>query len=68
MIKEYDKVKIKATGVFGEVIDIYYPENGKKMFAVESDEKGVPGGYGEKDSWKLFDCEEDELELVDNEN
>lgn len=65
MIKEYDKVRIKATGIVGEVIDIYYPANGKKMYTVESDERGVPGGWGDDGDWKLFDCEESELEKID---
>ena len=30
-----------------------------------SDEKGVPGGWGEPDSWKLFDCVESDLEKVE---
>lgn len=64
MIKEYEKVRIKATGIIGEVIDVYYPANGKRMYTVESDEKGVPGGRGDDDSWKLFDCTEDELERI----
>ena len=65
MIKEYDKVRIKATGIRGEVIDIYHPANGKTMYTVESDEKGVPGGYGDDDSWKFFNCTADELEKVE---
>lgn len=61
MINEYDKVKIKKTGIVGEVINIY-TVNGKTVYTVESDERGVPGGHGEEDSFKLFDCEEQELE------
>lgn len=67
MIKEYSKVKIKKSGIFGEVIDIH-TVGGKNIFIVESGEKGVPGGYGAVDSWKLFDCTEDELELVSDAN
>lgn len=63
MINEYDKVKIKKTGIIGEVIDIY-TVNGKTIYTVESDERGVPGGYGEDDVFKLFDCEEQELEKI----
>lgn len=64
MINEYDKVKIRQSGIFGEVVDIH-AVNGETIFIVESDEKGVPGGYGPADSWKLFDCTEDELEKLD---
>lgn len=63
MIREYDKVKIKATGIVGEVIDIYTVK-GVTYYTVESDEEGVPGGDGPDDSWKLFHCEESELELM----
>ena len=63
MIKEYDKVKIKETGVTGDVIDIY-SVCGKTHYTVESDQKGVPGGRGDEDSWKLFDCTEEELEKL----
>lgn len=64
MISEYDKVRIKSTGIKGEVIDIHVT-NGDTVYIVESDEKSVPGGYGSDDSWKLFDCTEDELERID---
>ena len=63
MIKEYDKVRIKESGITGEVIDIY-AVGGVMHFTVESDEKGVPGGRGDEDSWKLFDCTEEELEKI----
>lgn len=62
-IREFDKVKIKSSGIVGTVVDIH-TTNGEKVFVVESDQKGVPGGYGSWDSWKLFDCEEDELERL----
>lgn len=65
MFKEYEKVRIKKTGIIGEIIDVYYPASGEKKYTVESDEKGVPGGWGDADSWKLFDCEENELERID---
>ena len=63
LIVEFDKVKIKKTGIIGEVIDIY-TVSGKTLYIVESDEKGVPGGRGDADSWKWFDCTEDEIEKV----
>ncbi len=63
MIKEYAKVKIRQTNITGIVVDIHTTK-GEQIFVVESDEKGVPGGYGSEDSWKLFDCTEDELEVL----
>ena len=63
MITEYDKVRIRENGIVGEVIDIY-TINGNTYYTVESDEKGVPGGYGDANDWKLFDCELDDLEKI----
>lgn len=63
MLTEYDKVKIKASGVTGVIVDIY-EASGNTYYTVESDEKGVPGGFGEKDSWKLFECRESDLEKL----
>lgn len=62
MLNEHDKVRIKATGVLGEIVDVYHPADGSTKYTVESDEKGVPGGWGEPGSWKLFDCNEEEIE------
>lgn len=62
-IKEFEHVKIKKTGITGIVVDIS-ERDGNKKYIIESDEKGVAGGWGEEDSWKLFDCEEDELEKI----
>lgn len=62
-ILEFEKVKIKKSGITGTVVDIH-TANGEKVFVVESDEKGVPGGYGPEHSWKLFDCLESELEKI----
>ncbi len=63
MIKEYDKVRIKGNGIAGQVIDIY-TVGGVTYYTVESEEKGVPGGRGDDDSWKLFNCTEEELEKL----
>lgn len=63
MIKEYDHVKIKKTGITGIVVDVY-ENNGNVIYTIESDKKGVDGGYGEKDQYKLFDCKENDLEVV----
>ncbi len=51
MIREYDHVKIKASGIVGIVVDIRHT-NGT-YYLVESD--------GDNE---LFDCTEDELERV----
>ena len=63
MIKEYEKVIIKSSGIHGVVVDIY-TVNGETIFAVESDERGVPGGFGGENDYKLFDCTENELTVV----
>ena len=60
-IKENDHVRIKASGICGVVVDVPRKET-DKYFTIESDEKGTPGGYGSEDSYKLYDCLEDELE------
>lgn len=62
MIKEFDHVRIKSSGITGVVVDISQITGN---IIVESDEKGVPGGWGESDSWKLFDCVESDLEEAD---
>lgn len=65
MIEEFDKVKIIKSGVTGIVVDIY-EANGKRLYTVESDKKGVSGGWWEdKDTWNLFTCTEDELERLE---
>ena len=61
MIKEFDHVRIVSSGVTGVVVDISKTTG---VIIVESDGKGVPGGWGEDDSWKLFDCVESDLEVV----
>lgn len=48
MIEEYEHVRIKKTGVTGIVVDIS-ERNGKKHYIIESDEKGIPGGWWEAD-------------------
>lgn len=66
MIEEYDHVKIKKTGITGIVVDISQSD-GEKCYIVESDEKGVPGGWWDANpkSWNLFDCTLDELEKIE---
>ena len=63
MIEEYGHVRIKKTGITGIVVDITEYTD-RTVYVVESDEKGVPGGYGGKNSWKLFWCEEEEIEEI----
>lgn len=36
-------------------------EDREIYYTVESDEKAVPGGFGEENSWKLFECLENEI-------
>ena len=62
-MEEFSRVRIKSTGITGIIVDISVI-NGIKNYIVESDEKGVPGGYGDDDDWKFFDCMEDELESI----
>lgn len=65
MIREFDHVRIKKTGVTGIVVDVSNVD-GIDRYIVESDEKGVPGGWWEPESdlWNLFDCVESDLERV----
>lgn len=63
MFSEFERVKIKETGITGVIVDIT-TINGEICITVESDEKGVPGGSGDEDSWKLFDCKEGDLEKI----
>ena len=65
MIREYEKVIIKSSGIAGEVVDIFEVD-GKRMFTVESDERGVPGGIGFEGDYKLFHCREEERQVRHN--
>lgn len=61
MIKLYDHVKIKSSGIRGIVIDIY-----GSSFTVESDEERKPGdNSGYPGRWPLYTCTIDELEPID---
>ena len=66
MIEEFDRVRIKATGITGDVIDIYKNSEGQLVYTVEADERGVPGGYsyGDENDWQLFDCLIEEIEKI----
>ena len=64
MINEFDRVKIKENGIIGEVVDIYI-NNAEKVFVIESEKKGVLGGYVDNNSWKLFWCFEEQLEKIE---
>lgn len=63
MFKEYEKVRIKSSGIIGDIVDKTV-HNGVAKYIVESDEEH-PGieGYGE--TFPLFDCIDDDLELVE---
>ena len=63
MINEYDKVRIKQIGILGEVVDIY-TVGGITYYTVESEKRGTPGGFGEDDDYKLYECLAEELELI----
>ena len=58
MIKEYDRVKVKATGMIGEVLDIHTGRSGKKIYHIEYMERSLDGSY----EW--IDCYEDEIEKL----
>ena len=62
MIEEYAHVRIKSTNILGVVVDIYTLQ-GKTIYTVEGDDEGVPGGWGEEGSFKLFACLDEDLEL-----
>ena len=64
MFNEYDHVRIKKTGVSGEILDISIDKDGNSWYIVESDERGAPGGYGTEDSFKLYDCRAEDLERI----
>lgn len=57
-IKEYDVVRIKASGVVGTIVDIYNVK-GKDFFTVEDDTRNSDGGFD------LYDCTKDEIEKVE---
>lgn len=52
MIYEYDRVKIKSSGIQGTVVDIRHTN--RTYYLIESD-----------DNNELIDCTEDELERID---
>ena len=56
MIEEFDKVKIKQSGIVGTVVDIY-TVRGKTFYTVESESKGASG-------YELFRCTKDEIKKL----
>ena len=64
MIAWFAHVRIQENGLNGRDDDINKKE-GTEWFIVESDEEGTPSGFGEDDSWKLYDCVESELEVIE---
>lgn len=64
MIALFDEVKIKESDIIGTVVEIY-DKNNKKTYIVEALERGTEGGYGTKNSYKLYYCSEVEIEKVE---
>lgn len=62
MFKEYEKVRIKSSGIVGVIVDRIV-RDGVVKYIVESDEEN-PGVKGYGDSFPLFDCVDEDLELV----
>ena len=62
-INEYDHVRIKSNGIAGIVVDVPRTTH-HRWYIVESDERGVPGGYGPEGEYKLFDCLLEDLEKI----
>ena len=61
MIKLFDRVKIKSSGVIGFVVDISV--NG--IYTVESESHEIgEGAYPAK--WPLYDCDVSDLSLVND--
>lgn len=56
----YDRVRIKANGVYGQIIDISNGKNGT-YYIVESETKGKRDDAYPSD-WPLYDCTEKEIE------
>lgn len=63
MINEFDQARIKNTGITGTVVDIRTIK-GEKIYTIEADKKGTPGGFGDDNGWKLYDCTATEIEEV----
>ena len=53
MIKEFDRVKIISSGIFGVVVDIY-TVNGETFYTVESEEREESGCIGLDGEYKLL--------------
>ncbi len=63
MIREYSHVRIRTNGIEGTVVDVCEAQ-GKTVYAIESDRKGTPGGFGYDGDWKIYHCLESELEVI----
>jgi len=67
MVKLYDVVRIKDTGITGIVVNIS-SMNGKTVYTVENNRRGrtgIPGARNDNDdSFSAFDCLKGELEKV----
>ena len=62
MFELFEKVKIKAEGIIGTIVDINGSDD-NKMYIVESDKPGKIEGRDGGD-FPLFDCEESEIEKI----
>ena len=62
MIKLFDRVRIKFNNVFGDVVDI--SESGN--YIVEGDKGSSDKGAYWTSEYPLFDCKEEDLELIVN--
>lgn len=56
MIAEYDKVRIKATGETGEVVDVSV-QDGLTLYTIESYKMG-------EDGYPRFVCAENQIEKI----
>lgn len=58
--KLYDRVRIKANGIYGQIIDISI-RNHVIWYIVESEKKGKRDDAYPSE-WPLYDCTENEME------
>ena len=63
---DLDRVRIKAKGIVGDIIDVYRGDDGRTRYLVEADDEGP---IDDPDAWNdvrfpQFNCDEEELELL----
>ena len=61
MFDEFDRVRIKLTGVVGTIVDKVV-KDGKAEYVVESDTYENSNGKPYSGEWALFDCVDMDLE------